>query len=118
MPSKQGRIVHRWQTSERLMLKCIIIALHDSGLRGNALYEAFTGMVRNWRKMFDGPISDTAPLQRADKARRGGQYVGEAPENHPVMSVMFPHAVKAVAKRRVFTNGELRELAAKLAKAA
>jgi hypothetical protein len=115
MASKEGRIVHPWSTPPKRLMKCILVALHDEGLRGAKLYEAFAGMVPAWRKMFDQPISDAAPVQRADKARRGGQYAGEAPEAHPVMSKMFPHAVKAVAKRQRFTNGELREMAEKLA---
>jgi hypothetical protein len=52
------------------------------------------------------------PLRSADKARRGGKYAGEAPENHPVMSKMLPHAARAVKARRKFTNAELRAMVA------
>jgi hypothetical protein len=93
-------------------MKCILVALHDERLRGNALYQAFASMVPDWRKFFDKSISDAAPVQRADKARRGGRYAGEAPEAHPVMSVIFPHAVKAVKQRRKFTNAAFREFIA------
>jgi hypothetical protein len=49
-------------------------ALWDEGLRGNALYDAFASMIPQWKRFFDKPISDAAPVQRADKARRGGKY--------------------------------------------
>jgi hypothetical protein len=102
------RVVNSWRTPEKLYMKCALVALHDEGLRGNALYEAFATMVPNWRKFFDKPISDAAPVQRADKARRGGKYKMEAPENHPVMKVMFPRAVKDAARRKRWTNKALR----------
>jgi hypothetical protein len=115
MGSEADRNVNSWRKPERLYLKCLLVALHDEGLRGNALYEAFAELVPHWRKFFDKPVSDAAPVQRADKARRGGKYAGEAPEAHPVMSLMFPHAVRAAKKRRKYANAELRELAAKIA---
>jgi hypothetical protein len=108
MASKAGREINTWRTPPKLYMKCALVALWDEGLRGTALYSAFASMIPAWRKFFDKPISDAAPVQRADKARRGGKYKMEAPENHPVMKVMFPRAVKDAARRKRWTNKALR----------
>jgi hypothetical protein len=102
------RVVNSWRTPPKLYMKCLLVALHDKGLRGDELYSEFAYMIPNWRKFFDKPISDAAPVQRADKARRGGKYKMEAPENHPVMKVLFPRAVKDAARRKRWTNKALR----------
>lgn len=108
MGSQAVREINTWRTVPKLYMKCVLAALHDEGLRGGALYEAFASMIPAWRMFFEKPISDAAPVQRADKARRGGKYKMEAPENHPVMKVLFPRAVKDVARRKRWTNKALR----------
>jgi len=86
-------------------MKCMAIALHDEGLRGSALYAEFAKMLPPWRKFFDGPISDDAPGQRADKARR---IKTEAPEKHRLLGPLWKGAVRDVKARKVWSYKELK----------
>ncbi len=105
MASNLGRVIHTWRTPAKMYLKCVLAALYDEGLRGAALLAALEEMVPGWRNLFDGEISDDAPLQRADKARR---YDNERPEKHPVMKAMWPDAKRDAKARRKWTLAELR----------
>lgn len=93
-----------WRTPAKLYFKCLAAALHDEGLRGSALLEAFGSMIPNWKRLFDD-ISDDALLQRADKARR---YKTEMPENNPAMKAMWPQAKRDAKARKKWTLAELR----------
>jgi hypothetical protein len=105
MGSKKGRTIHTWRTPAKMYCKCLLAALYDEGLRGSAMLAAFGEMVPGWRNLFGGEISDDAPLQRADKARR---YETEMPENHPTMKKMWPQAKRDVKERKRWTLTELR----------
>jgi len=105
MGSNPGRSIHTWRTPAKMYLKCVLAALHDEGLRGAALLAAFEEMVPGWRNVFDGEISDDAPLQRADKARR---YDSERPEKHSAMKAMWPDAKRDAKARRRWKLAELR----------
>ncbi|MGB3043127.1 MAG: hypothetical protein WBB98_08055, partial [Xanthobacteraceae bacterium] len=89
---------HNWlKTHGRRRLKCMAVALHDTGLRGSALLARFVELVPRWKLEFDGPISDNAVLQRADKGRR---YVTEWPENNPLTAPHWKAAVRDVRRGR------------------
>lgn len=88
---------HNWlKTPARAYLKCLAVALYDTGLRGEKLLARFRKIVPDWKKQFeaDGPISDNAVVQRADKGRR---YETEWPENNPLTA---PHWRRAVRDTR------------------
>lgn len=105
MSSMPGRVVHSWNKgSVRQLMKCMAIALHDEGLRGKELFAAFEKMLPAWKTFFDKPISDNAPGQRADKARR---IKTEAPEKHRLLGPLWKGAVRDVKARKVWSRKEL-----------
>ena len=79
---KKRRVLNSWHFPEGYLMKTVAARLHDLGLRGRALQEKFEGIFPNWQRYFPKPISESAIVHRADKARR---YPSEDPETHPVM---------------------------------
>lgn len=87
----------RWNTPERMLVKCVAIALFDTGLRGNRLVAAVEEIVPHWRDYLDPSVTDNALVQRATRAREAN-YASEAPENNELLGLYWPAANRAVAK--------------------
>ena len=61
MGSQAVREINTWRTVPKLYMKCVLAALHDEGLRGGALYEAFASMIPAWRMFASKSRSQTRP---------------------------------------------------------
>jgi hypothetical protein len=106
MGSEAGRKVFSWGKGPRAYVKCLAIALHREGLRGEALLKEVEGVVPKWRWLFDNEISRNALLQRCDKAQR---YPDEAPEkNLKTWASCWPQAKRDAKARKKWTLAELR----------
>lgn len=104
MGSKLGHKNHSWKFPAALLFKCIATRLRDKGYKGASLEREFTRRIPFWKSYFDGPITDNALSQRADKCRR---YESEKPETNKSMSPYWKSACDLVTLERVLTKEDV-----------
>ena len=99
----------RWNTPERMLVKCIAIAKFDTGLRGDRLVSAVQEVVPHWKDYFEPEITDNALVQRACRAREEN-YQSEAPENNELLGLYWPIAKKVAEEGGVLSKKDLADL--------